>query len=60
MTSLRPTFAELNKLADSLKLVNKELVKTPFSGKQPPQLLDQRDFLLKEMSKLCEFRCFYR
>ena len=48
---LENDFAELNKLADSLKLVNKELVKTPFSGKQPPQLLDQRDFLLKEMSK---------
>ncbi|MDG2141440.1 MAG: flagellar hook-associated protein FlgK [Gammaproteobacteria bacterium] len=48
---LETEFAELNKLADSLFLVNKELTKTPLAGKQPPRLLDQRDFLLLEMSK---------
>ena len=47
---LETDFSELNQLSDSLRLVNKELTKTPFAGKQPPQLLDQRDFLLKEMS----------
>ena len=41
---LENDFAELNKLADSLKLVNKELVKTPFSGKQP------RSYWINEIS----------
>ena len=47
---LKIQFSELNKTAASLALVNKELTKTPLAGKQPPMLLDQRDFLLKEMS----------
>ena len=47
---LKTQFAELNKTAASLALVNKELTKTPLAGKQSPMLLDQRDFLLKEMS----------
>ena len=48
---LETEFSELNKLADSLRLVNKELTKTPLAGKQPPALLDQRDYLLLEISK---------
>ena len=48
---LETQFAELNKLANSLYLVNKELTKTPLAGKQPPALLDQRDYLLLEMSQ---------
>ena len=48
---LKIEFAELNKLSGSLALVNKELSKTPLAGKQPPALLDQRDFLLLEISK---------
>jgi flagellar hook-associated protein FlgK len=47
---LKIQFSELNKTAASLALVNKELTKTPLAGKQSPMLLDQRDFLLKEMS----------
>ncbi|MEZ7830189.1 MAG: hypothetical protein QMC06_01445 [Gammaproteobacteria bacterium] len=47
---LKTQFAELNKTAASLALVNKELSKTALAGKQSPMLLDQRDFLLKEMS----------
>ena len=47
---LKTQFAELNKTAASLALVNKELTKTALAGKQSPMLLDQRDFLLKEMS----------
>jgi flagellar hook-associated protein FlgK len=47
---LTSQFAELNKTAASLELVNKELSKMPLAGKQSPMLLDQRDFLLKEMS----------
>ena len=47
---LKTQFAELNKTAASLALVNKELTKTALGGKQSPMLLDQRDFLLKEMS----------
>ena len=49
-SELKAQFAELNQTAASLALVNKELSKTPLVGKQPPMLLDQRDFLLKEMS----------
>ena len=51
INSLHNEFDELNELASSLALVNKELTKTPLAGKQPPALLDQRDFLLLEMSK---------
>lgn len=43
-------FDEFNKLSASLAAVNLELTKTPLAGKQPPALLDQRDFLLLEMS----------
>ena len=49
-SELKTQFSELNQTAASLALVNKELSKTPLVGKQPPMLLDQRDFLLKEMS----------
>jgi flagellar hook-associated protein FlgK len=48
---LKIQFSELNKTAASLALVNKELSKTALAGKQPPMLLDQRDFLLKDLSK---------
>jgi|TARA_B110000208_G_scaffold146276_2_gene176501 flagellar hook-associated protein FlgK len=48
---LKIQFSELNKTASSLALVNKELSKTALAGKQPPMLLDQRDFLLKDLSK---------
>ena len=49
--AVKAEFDELNKLSKSLSLVNRELAKTPLAGKQPPALLDQRDFLLLEMSK---------
>ena len=49
--AVKTEFDELNKLSKSLSLVNRELAKTPLAGKQPPALLDQRDFLLLEMSK---------
>ncbi|HAG71334.1 MAG TPA: hypothetical protein DCL66_03945, partial [Gammaproteobacteria bacterium] len=48
---LKIQFSELNKTAASLALVNKELSKTALAGKQAPMLLDQRDFLLKDLSK---------
>ena len=48
---LETQFAELNKVAASLALVNKELSKTALDGKKPPMLLDQRDFLLKDMAR---------
>ena len=47
--AVKAEFDELNKLSKSLSLVNRELAKTPLAGKQPPALLDQRDFLLLEM-----------
>ncbi len=34
-----------------MALVNKELAKTSLSKRPPPALLDQRDYLLLEMSK---------
>ena len=49
--AVKAEFDELNKLSKSLALVNRELAKTPLAGKQPPALLDQRDFLLLEMSQ---------
>jgi flagellar hook-associated protein FlgK len=49
--AVKTEFDELNKLSKSLALVNRELAKTPLAGKQPPALLDQRDFLLLEMSQ---------
>ena len=48
---LETQFSELNKVAASLALVNKELSKTALDGKKPPMLLDQRDFLLKDMAR---------
>ncbi len=49
--AVKTEFDELNKLSKSLALVNRELAKTPLAGKQPPALLDQRDFLLLEMAQ---------
>lgn len=51
VSELETQFAELNKTAASLARVNKELGKTALDGKQPPMLLDQRDFLLKELAQ---------
>src|SRR6056300_176661 len=50
-STISSEFDELNKLSESLALVNKELAKTSLSKRPPPALLDQRDYLLLEMSK---------
>jgi flagellar hook-associated protein FlgK len=49
--TLNTQLDEFNKLSESLSLVNRELAKTSLSKRPPPALLDQRDFLLLEMSK---------
>jgi flagellar hook-associated protein 1 len=41
---------QLNTLAQQLALVNKQLSKNLTVAKQPPELLDQRDLVLKKMS----------
>lgn len=45
---------ELNKLGTSLALVNRQLGKNSTQAKQPAALLDQRDHLMHEMSKLAK------
>jgi flagellar hook-associated protein FlgK len=43
---------KINALADQLVLVNKQLFKQPTLDRQPPELLDQRDNLLRDLAKL--------
>ncbi len=43
---------ELNTLVSQLALVNKQLAKNATQAKQPPELLDQRDRLLTQISQL--------
>lgn len=44
--------ASLNSLSQQLAQVNRQLSRQPAENKQPPELLDQRDLLLREMSKV--------
>ncbi|MDO7668109.1 MAG: flagellar hook-associated protein FlgK, partial [Burkholderiaceae bacterium] len=44
--------SELNVLVSQLALVNKQLTKGTSVDKQPPELLDQRDRVLQQISKL--------
>ncbi len=44
--------ADINTLASQIATVNKQLSKHPLVDRQPPDLLDQRDLLLKKMSAL--------
>jgi len=46
----------LNTLAAQLALVNRQLGKVRFLDRQPPALLDQRDQLLRDMSKLAKLQ----
>lgn len=45
---------ELNQLSASLALVNRQLGKNTKQSLQPPAILDQRDYLMREMSKLAK------
>lgn len=42
----------INNLSGQLALVNKQLAREPLLDRQPPELLDQRDRLLTDLSKL--------
>ncbi len=44
--------ADINTLASQIAIVNKQMSKHPLVDRQPPDLLDQRDFLLTKLSKL--------
>ena len=46
--------ASLNTLSQQLALVNRQLGKVKLLDRQPPTLLDQRDQLLRDMSKLAK------
>ena len=46
--------ASLNTLSQQLALVNRQLGKVKLLDRQPPSLLDQRDQLLRDMSKLAK------
>jgi len=46
------TLAQINGLADQLLAVNKQLGRKSDVTKQPPQLMDQRDLILRKMASL--------
>jgi flagellar hook-associated protein FlgK len=50
---------KINALAEQLVLVNKQLFKQPTLDRQPPELLDQRDNLLRDMAKLVRIDTAY-
>ena len=43
---------KINALAEQISLVNKQLFRVSSVDRQPPELLDQRDMLLRDLSKL--------
>jgi len=43
---------KINALANQIALVNKQLFRVSSVDRQPPELLDQRDILLRDLSKL--------
>jgi flagellar hook-associated protein 1 FlgK len=46
------TSEKINALANQIALVNKQLFRVSSVDRQPPELLDQRDVLLRDLSKL--------
>jgi len=47
---------KLNQLAEQLHVVNQQLRKSGYLERQPPALLDQRDQILRDMSKLAKIQ----
>ena len=47
---------KLNQLSDQLHVVNQQLRKSRYLDRQPPALLDQRDQILRDMSKLARLQ----
>jgi flagellar hook-associated protein FlgK len=50
--ALDVTAEKINALANQIALVNKQLFRVSSVDRQPPELLDQRDVLLRDLSKL--------
>ncbi len=50
--ALDVTAEKINALANQIALVNKQLFRVSSVDRQPPELLDQRDILLRDLSKL--------
>jgi flagellar hook-associated protein 1 len=50
---------KINALSEQIALVNKQLFKQPTLDRQPPELLDQRDNLLRELAKLVRIDSAY-
>lgn len=50
--ALDVTSEKINALANQIALVNKQLFRVSSVDRQPPELLDQRDILLRDLSKL--------
>ncbi len=50
--SINAKLNEINQLSGQLAVVNKQLAGKPTTALQPPELLDQRDRLLNDLSKL--------
>ena len=50
--SVETDVGQVNALTSQLALMNKQLAKHPTADKQPSELLDQRDLLLRELSGL--------
>ena len=52
LASLNSATTEANTIAEQIALVNKQLQKKNLEVNQPPELLDQRDRLLRDLSRL--------
>ena len=50
---------KINALSEQIALVNKQLFKQPTLDRQPPELLDQRDNLLRDLAKLVRIDSAY-
>ena len=47
---------QINTLANQLAMINKQLSKNITTSKQPPELLDQRDMVLKKLSQFASIK----
>jgi flagellar hook-associated protein FlgK len=54
--ALNATADKINTYAGQIALVNKQLFKNGSLDRQPPEILDQRDRLLRELSKLVQIK----
>ena len=50
--SIKSNVGEINSLINQLAEVNRQLSKKSSADKQPPEILDQRDLLLRDLAKI--------